>query len=223
MQAHVAHIVGITAARLEIGFVAVERFGDCRRTAFVDGFAGLPPGERAGGVERLPIRKDVRRARAFKIISERDLLSLLGTAVGHPHRPCACPGVAAVAERDAGRDPDVIRFLPHRELAAGRGTFELGIAWLGQVNRAPVSRECPKYRSGAPWSAIQRCVVKGLYCVVLFTPQWSRMECSRGNICHDAGRSPLGAPPWRFWAPGPRFSHRHLRRIGHSELLAPRS
>src|SRR5215472_18323068 len=22
---------------------------------------------------------------------------------------------------------------------------------------------------------------------------------------HDAGRSPLGAPPWRFWAPGPRF------------------
>ena len=22
---------------------------------------------------------------------------------------------------------------------------------------------------------------------------------------YDAGRSPLGAPPWRFWAPGPRF------------------
>src|SRR5262249_24727311 len=39
---------------------------------------------------------------------------------------------------------------------------------------------------------------------------------------HAAGRSPLGAPPWRFWAPGPRFSHRHLRRIGYSELLAPR-
>ena len=47
---------------------------------------------------------------------------------------------------------------------------------------------------------------------------------------YDAGRSPLGAPPWRFWAPGPRFSHRHLpsrelrrHRIGYSELLAPRS
>jgi hypothetical protein len=38
---------------------------------------------------------------------------------------------------------------------------------------------------------------------------------------YDAGRSPLGAPPWRFWAPGPRFSHRHLRRIGHSELSHP--
>ena len=37
------------------------------------------------------------------------------------------------------------------------------------------------------------------------------------------GRSPLGAPPWRFWAPGPRLPHRHLRRIGYSELLAPRS
>src|SRR5499433_1903601 len=46
---------------------------------------------------------------------------------------------------------------------------------------------------------------------------------ARRLASHDAGRSPLGAPPWRFWAPGPRFSHRHLRRIGYSELLAPRS
>jgi hypothetical protein len=35
------------------------------------------------------------------------------------------------------------------------------------------------------------------------------------------GRSPPGAPPWRFSAPVPRFPHRHSRRIGHSELLAP--
>ena len=46
---------------------------------------------------------------------------------------------------------------------------------------------------------------------------------ARRLASHDAGRSPLGAPPWRFWAAGPRFSHRHLRRIGYSELLAPRS
>jgi hypothetical protein len=46
---------------------------------------------------------------------------------------------------------------------------------------------------------------------------------ARRLASHDAGRSPLGAPPWRFWAPGPRFSHRHSRRIGYSELLAPRS
>jgi hypothetical protein len=57
----------------------------------------------------------------------------------------------------------------------------------------------------------------------LSKPQWSGIERHGVGICHDAGRSPLGAPPWRFWAPGPRFSHRHLRRIGHSELLAPRS
>jgi hypothetical protein len=29
---------------------------------------------------------------------------------------------------------------------------------------------------------------------------------ARRLASHDAGRSPLGAPPWRFWAPGPRFS-----------------
>jgi len=46
---------------------------------------------------------------------------------------------------------------------------------------------------------------------------------ARRLASHDAGRSPLGAPPWRFWAPGPRFSHRHSRRIGYSELLAARS
>ena len=53
--------------------------------------------------------------------------------------------------------------------------------------------------------------------------RWSCVEQYGVEIRHDAGRSPLGAPPWRFWAPGPRFSHRHLRRIGYSELLAPRS
>ena len=32
---------------------------------------------------------------------------------------------------------------------------------------------------------------------------------ARRLASHDAGRSPLGAPPWRFWASGPRF---HLLR-----------
>src|SRR5262249_309180 len=36
---------------------------------------------------------------------------------------------------------------------------------------------------------------------------------ARRLASHDAGRSPLGAPPWRFWVPGARFSHRHLRRL----------
>src|SRR6266404_924747 len=43
---------------------------------------------------------------------------------------------------------------------------------------------------------------------------------ARRLASHNAGRPPPGAPPWRFWAPVPRFPHRHLRRIGHSELLA---
>ena len=55
---------------------------------------------------------------------------------------------------------------------------------------------------------------------------------ARRLASHDAGRSPLGAPPWRFWASGPRF-----RLLGRppsynggqlpsdpcSELLAARS
>src|SRR5262245_29334984 len=50
---------------------------------------------------------------------------------------------------------------------------------------------------------------------------------ARRLASHDAGRSPLGAPPWRFWAPGPRFSHRHppplpLRRTLSKPAIALR-
>ena len=53
---------------------------------------------------------------------------------------------------------------------------------------------------------------------------------ARRLASHDAGRTPPGAPPWRFWAPGSRASLPvvHLgwclgRRFSHSELLASRS
>jgi hypothetical protein len=36
---------------------------------------------------------------------------------------------------------------------------------------------------------------------------------ARRLASHDAGRSPLGAPPWRFWARGRAFSHRHRLRL----------
>src|SRR5262245_30623640 len=60
----------------------------------------------------------------------------------------------------------------------------------------------------------------------------ARQALARRLASHDAGRSPLGAPPRRFWASGPRF--RLLRRPPSynggqlpsdpcSELLAARS
>jgi hypothetical protein len=58
---------------------------------------------------------------------------------------------------------------------------------------------------------------------------WCGVAGCGAGPSHDAGRSPLGAPPWRFWASGPRFSHRcppplALRRASDrsSELLAAR-
>ena len=56
----------------------------------------------------------------------------------------------------------------------------------------------------------------------------ARQALARRLASHDAGRSPLGAPPWRFWASGPRFSHRHpplltLRRASDRAQRAPRS
>src|SRR5207245_9093433 len=34
------------------------------------------------------------------------------------------------------------------------------------------------------------------------------------------GRPPPGAPPWRFWAPVPRFPHQNCFRLGQSERIA---
>jgi len=88
--------------------------------------------------------------------------------------------------------------------------------------RSPPSRggRSAERRSGACEAPVQAC------------HDAARQALARRLASHDAGRSPLGAPPWRFWAPGPRFfSHRtpasaHASasiRIPLSELLAARS
>jgi hypothetical protein len=43
---------------------------------------------------------------------------------------------------------------------------------------------------------------------------------------YDAGRSPLGAPPWRFWAPGaallsPAFAPDRLQRAPRTQVVVP--
>jgi hypothetical protein len=43
---------------------------------------------------------------------------------------------------------------------------------------------------------------------------------------HDAGRSPLGAPPWRFWAPGaalssPAFASDRAQRAPRTQVVVP--
>jgi hypothetical protein len=48
---------------------------------------------------------------------------------------------------------------------------------------------------------------------------------ARRLASHDAGRSPLGAPPWRFWARGPRFRLPHYtgaaQRAPRSQVVVP--
>jgi len=127
----VLRVVRTAAARNQILFVERERFAHGERAAFVHGLAGLSPGERASSVQGLPIRKDVRRACGFEIISEGDFLDPLGTALGDPHGPCACRHVAPVTQMNAGREPDVVGLLAHRELAAGGRGFEARGARLG--------------------------------------------------------------------------------------------
>src|SRR3984893_13086384 len=49
---------------------------------------------------------------------------------------------------------------------------------------------------------------------------------ARRLASHNAGRSPLSAPPWRFWAPGaallsPAFAPDRLQRAPRSQVVVP--
>src|SRR5437870_2787761 len=49
---------------------------------------------------------------------------------------------------------------------------------------------------------------------------------ARRLASHNAGRSPLGAPPWRFWAPGaallsPALAPDRLQRAPRTQVVVP--
>src|SRR5262249_60890076 len=117
MGARVLGIVRIPASCDQIFFVERERVADGQRPALVPGVAGLPTRQRTGHVNRLPIGKDVWRARGLEIVGDRDALDPLGPAVGDAHAPRACASVAPVAEMNAGAYGRPIRFLAHLEAA----------------------------------------------------------------------------------------------------------
>src|SRR5439155_24655971 len=53
-----------------------------------------------------------------------------------------------------------------------------------------------------------------------------RQALARRLAAHNAGRSPLGAPPWRFWAPGaallsPAFAPDRLQRAPRTQVVVP--
>src|SRR5262252_5427590 len=79
-----------------------------------------------------------------------------------------------------------------------RGVFSApGVCIVASLTRKEGGRSAER-RSGA------RRNTRGAYHDAI------RQALARRLASHDAGRSPLGAPPWRFWASGPRF--RPLRR-----------
>jgi hypothetical protein len=146
----------------------------------------------------------------------------------------------ALAHRAKKRRPAGLHHAPDGAFAARRGTAFAGAVVDAEIvafvalftfqtaHLVPAAHVCarvlhrcfthPESRGGR--SAEKR---SGATAPVRHAMTRHARRLARRLASHDAGRSPLGAPPWRFWAPGPRFSPRHLRRIGYSELLAPRS
>src|SRR5262245_6783264 len=109
----------------------------------------------------------------------------------------------AVQVQDRVREQLTISNSPSRS----RGAFSApGVCIVAALTRKEGGRSAER-RSGArrPWGV--SCASKTR--VNALVTRYAR-RLARRLASHDAGRSPLGAPPWRFWASGPRF--RLLRR-----------
>src|SRR6516165_7888570 len=139
MGARVLGIVRIPAACDQIFFVEPERFADGQRPALVHGVAGLTTRQRTGHVNRLPIGKDVWRARGLEIIGDRDALDPLGPAVGDAHAPRACASVAPVAEMNAGAYGRQYGFLRTSRRRRAVGVSSLAERGFGMLRVRPVS------------------------------------------------------------------------------------
>src|SRR5262249_50002203 len=125
-----------------------------------------------------------------------------------------------------------VGFLAHGEFAAGGSAFEASIARLGHWKFSSVSGQCPKYRSGAPWKAMDGYGLETRYCNMLHQPggsMWNVMERkfamtrdARLSALHRGGFGPRGRASVSFGARRPTTAGICLLDPG-SELLAARS
>src|SRR6516165_3427860 len=159
MEPDTPHVILAGAARLQVLLVGIERFGHGEWSALIDDIARLSAGELPGGLLSLPKGQDVRRCGGFEIVAESDLLEPVGAAaVAAPNAPRPRPRIPAIGERDAGGQPDLVRLLPDRELAAGRGGFKLRGTRLwhrrGLRCRGPLAMEPYQGRIARPKRAV---------------------------------------------------------------------
>ena len=147
MSAHAIGVLRIGTAAVEITLVAVERFADRDRAVRVIG-AGLTARQPSRNVDGLPIGQNMLAVGGFKIVDQPDALDPIGAvAVGTAYAPGARPGVAPVAQADAGADRRPNWLLPYFQATAGSRSFQLGgarlrhLAWSLSVHEVSARAE----------------------------------------------------------------------------------
>src|SRR6476660_2686927 len=130
MPSHAARVLCIGTAAFQIALIAVKRLADRNRAVRVIG-AGLTARHCPRHIDRLPVGKDMPAVGGFKIVGQPDALDPIGSvAVGTAYAPGARPGVAPVAQADAGANRRPNCLLPYFQATAGSRTFQLGSARL---------------------------------------------------------------------------------------------
>ena len=137
MPAHAIGVLRIGTAAVEIALIAVKRLADRNRAVRVIG-AGLTACQRPRHVDCLPVGQDVLAIGGFKIVGQSNAFDPIGAvAVGTAYAPGTRPGVAPVAQADAGADRRPNRLLPYFQATAGSRSFELAGARLRHLARPP--------------------------------------------------------------------------------------
>src|SRR5262249_3722882 len=112
---HAGDVANMPAARFQVGFVSIERDGNCRGPRVAVAVVAARTGDGAGSVLCLPEVPYVPAVGVLEVIGAADgLYPIAPCPIGDANRPSACRAVPAIAQPDPWTDPDEPGFLCHR-------------------------------------------------------------------------------------------------------------
>ena len=141
MPANAIRVLRIGTAAVEIALIAVKRFADRDRAVRVIS-TGLTARQSPRHIDRLPVGQNMLAVGGFKIVGQPDALDPISSvAVGTAYAPGARPGVAPVAQADAGADRRPNWLLPYFQATTSCRSFQLGGARLRHLAWSPSVHE----------------------------------------------------------------------------------
>src|SRR5262245_17069977 len=156
MYANTLGVVGITAPRLQIRFVAVHSVAYSDRLPAIGIGVPVAASNDAGALLCLPEVQNVRAVCLFVVVGRgKPLHPVAALAVRSDHAPTASGHIASIRDTDTGTDARGVLLLSDRELEPCGPSFELcGSKAARHENLPLVSRQCPGDGGRLAWTPL---------------------------------------------------------------------